>query len=381
MSNKEGKNILFIAGIIDGHVSGDKEIVKDLVSLGHNVTCYMLDKFENRFKETGAKLKPFSLGNIKIPSNAPEQAILSISLGLSYDVILTDLIKSEKKYDYLLVDSFYDGIEIGNFLKIPKVINICTFIIYKQPFYTKNKEKRMFEINKVNKKFNINIQDFLSCHYFGKTKYKFILTSRLFHPQDVINDTFYFLGPSIDERPIDNTFNFKKEENKKLIYISLGTLFYDNLDFFKKSIETFGTLKEFQVIISIGKKNNVKDLGDLPDNIFVFNYVPQTQILKQTDIFITHGGINSINEGLFLNNLPLIVIPREADQFYNANQIEKLNAGIVLDKNNITPDILKNAVYKYLENEKEYKDGVNKIVESFKEAREDRKKIYEQIIV
>lgn len=46
-----------------------------------------------------------------------------------------------------------------------------------------------------------------------------------------------------------------------------------------------------------------------------------------------------------------------------------------MDKNNITPEILKNAVYKFIENEKEYKNGVNKIVESFKEARKDRKKI------
>lgn len=207
-------------------------------------------------------------------------------------------------------------------MKIPKAISICTLVISQEQSYTKNKEKRMREINKVSKKFNIKIEDSLSCHYFGKKKYKFILTSKLFHPH-VINDTFYFLGPSIDDRPIDNTFNFKKEENKNLIYISLGTIFYNNLDYFKKSIEAFRTLKEFQVIISIGKKNNVEDIGDLPDNIFAFNYVPQIQVLKQTDIFITHGGFNSINESLFLNNLPVIVIPQELDQYHNANQIEK----------------------------------------------------------
>ena len=47
------KNILALMGIFDGHIPGMIEIVKDWVSLGHNVTCYVLDKFENRLKIQG----------------------------------------------------------------------------------------------------------------------------------------------------------------------------------------------------------------------------------------------------------------------------------------------------------------------------------------
>ena len=40
------------------------------------------------------------------------------------------------------------------------------------------------------------------------------------------DNSFYFLDPSVENREIDNTVNFKKDENKKLIYISLGTIVY-----------------------------------------------------------------------------------------------------------------------------------------------------------
>ena len=131
--------------------------------------------------------------------------------------------------------------------------------------------------------------------------------------------------------------------------------------------------------MSIGKNINIKDLGDIPENFNIYNHVPQLQVLKETDIFITHGGLNSINEGIILKNLPFIIIPIFFDQFGNAKQLEKLGAAIVLKKEDLTEEILKNAVNKIVENEENYKNNVKKIAESYKAARADRKKIYEKI--
>ena len=80
-----------------------------------------------------------------------------------------------------------------------------------------------------------------------------------------------------------------------------------------------------------------------------------------------------------MNHLPIIVIPQEIDQFNNAKLIEKLEAGIALDKDNLSPEILKSSVNKITENFDKYKVGVEKIVKSFKEAREGKLKVYEKI--
>ena len=384
MSDKNCKNILALMGVFDGHISGMIEIVKDLVSLGHNVTCYVLEKYEKRLKQTGAKLKIIPNPIIKLPREAPQFAITTYTLAHCYDIIIGEGIKSEEKYDYLLADSFFDINIINQFYKITDFISVFIFPVTNGPkFVIENEQNRTRGYIPINKKYNINIRDFLRVHYFPDSKYKFMLTSKLFHPESqVINDhSFYFLGPSIEERPEEDNINFKKDKNKKLIYISLGTLFSLNIDFFQKCIEAFGNSKEFQVIMSIGKFLEIKDLGNLPENIFAFNFVPQIKILKETDIFITHGGINSINEAVFENKIPLILIPQDYDQIFNAKKIEQLKAGICLDKKNITPEILRNTVDNFIENEEKFKSGVEKICQSFKEAREERKNIYQKIFV
>jgi MGT family glycosyltransferase len=276
MSTKSGKNILALMGVYDGHLTGMIEILKDLKSLGHNITCYVLDKFKDRVKDTGAKLKVFSIPPINLPPYIPKIAIQIYILGFSYDSIITDASKSEDKYDYLLLDSFFDGNEINKIFKIPTIISVYSLSLGKEtPFVKEFEQKRLAAIIPVNKKFNLNIRDFIRVHYIADSKYKLMLTSKLFHPESkAIDSSFYFIGPSIEERPIDNNFNYKKDENKKLIYISLGTIFTNNLEIFKQFVEAFRNWNDFQVIMSIGKYFDIKDLGDLPENILAFNYVP-----------------------------------------------------------------------------------------------------------
>ena len=217
-------------------------------------------------------------------------------------------------------------------------------------------------------------------HFNPDAKYKLMLTTKMFQTEArKLDDSFFFIGPPFYERPIDNTFNFKKDEGKKLIYVSFGITFNESIDLYKMCIEAFGNSKEFQVIMSIGKKNNKQELGDIPENISVYNYLPQLQVLAMADVFISHGGNNSISEALSQFHLPMIVIPAVFAQEENAKVIEKYEAGIVLDKDDLSPEVLKETVETYLANKEKYLKGVDKIVQSFKEARDERKKVFEKI--
>ena len=309
----------------------------------------------------------------------------ALAFGGAYDAIFTLLSKDKTKYDYYIFDSFFDIQEMNKIQKIPisKFVLICTAFIFTDENVWDVTPQRKLGLKSADIKYNLNLHDFVDIHYTPNKFKKLILTSKLFHLRsENTDDTCYFMGPYIEKRKIDENFTFKKDKNKKLIFISLGTIFNNEDNFYATCIEAFKDSEEYQVIISIGKFIDIKQYGDIPKNISIFNYVLQTQLLPDVDIFITHGGLNSTQEGL-LYGIPLIIIPQKYDQFDNARRVEQLEAGIFLNisKNKITIDDLKNAVNNIVVNREKYKKGVDKIIESFNEARNNRKNIYEKIFV
>lgn len=97
-----------------------------------------------------------------------------------------------------------------------------------------------------------------------------------------------------------------------VVYCSLGTV----TSGFKKTVKKF-FLKIRKVsrinpsvifVLSVGKDFNISDLFPAPDNLLIFDHVPQVDLLQYCNLMITHGGMNSINECVF-NNVPMLVYP------------------------------------------------------------------------
>ena len=73
----------------------------------------------------------------------------------------------------------------------------------------------------------------------------------------------------------------------------------------QKCIKAFGN-KELSVILNTGRGTG--DTGNIPSNIWTYSYVPQLEVLQHTDLFITHGGMNSVNEAMYYG-VPMLVMP------------------------------------------------------------------------
>ena len=69
------------------------------------------------------------------------------------------------------------------------------------------------------------------------------------------------------------------------------------------------------------------------------------------DVFITHGGMNSISEAL-VYEVPMIVIPFMADQPVNARQVETLGLGKRMDYKTLNSQSLKETVLSVFADEK-----------------------------
>ena len=160
-------------------------------------------------------------------------------------------------------------------------------------------------------------------------------------------EQFKFLGASIYERDEDK-IELKVGE-RPLIYISLGTIVKGATAFFKKCIKAFRD-EHVTVIMSVGKTFPMKKLGKIPDNFFVYSSVPQISVLEKADVFVTHGGMNSVSEAL-LYGVPMVVIPFMADQPTNARRVEELGLGRKLEYKKVDVILLRNQVFSVLHDE------------------------------
>ena len=75
--------------------------------------------------------------------------------------------------------------------------------------------------------------------------------------------------------------------------------------------------------------------------------VPQTKVIPQVDLVISHGGNNTVTETLHFGK-PLIVLPLFWDQYENAQRIDELGFGVRLNTYGFADAELTDAVEKIL---------------------------------
>jgi hypothetical protein len=121
-----------------------------------------------------------------------------------------------------------------------------------------------------------------------------------------------------------------------------------------------------QFILSVGRQTGPDLLGPIPANFIVRPSVPQLEVLQRTDIFITHGGINSVHEGLYYG-VPLILIPHQFEQLLNARCVAARGAGLIsearLQRKPITPALLRQALEESL-SEPRYREAARELQQS-----------------
>ena len=362
-----------------GHVNPTIGLVKELMAKGDEIVYICADMFRDKIEKVGAKFVGYS-GETFIRFNSNEGNDNAMSMAGKFIEInkltLELAMKQEGEFDYLVVDNFiYIDTRVVKKFNIKKVIGtITTFALNEELtmdlFGNFNSDKTLLEgfkslsgeLSKMG--MELTKHPILDVVNKDRADLKIVFTSKYYQPfSESFDETFEFVGPSIANRHELEDFNIENPENKKLIFASLGTVANENLNFYKNCFEALGSRDDLIVVMSVGNRIDISDLGPIPKNFKVFNYVPQLKLLKKVDLFITHGGMNSSSEGLY-NGVPLVVVPQFGDQPIVAKRVAELGAGIAL-VNNISSSDITNAVNKVL-TDKSYKENAEKIGESLK---------------
>lgn len=370
--------IVFFCIPAHGHTNPTLNVVKELINRGHQVWYYSYETFREKIKSTGATFIPCDQYDQEQHLTPEDGARIGKDLAFSTkilvdttlaldDAILKDM--TALNPDCIVADSMAVwGKAIAMKLNIPFVSSTTTFAFNQHSAKIMKQSigqlfNMIFSMPKINKDLKrlqdkgYPIHNILSIIQNDNDTNTIVYTSKEFQPcAETFSDKYTFVGPSIRE-----TTDYFEKDDRKLIYISLGTVNNNMLAFYKNCISALKD-SEYRVIMSVGEILNINDLGEIPANFEIYPFVDQIAVLRQADAFITHCGMNSVNEALY-HEVPLVLFPQTNEQGGVAKRVFDLEAGIYLEKNHT--EKIRNAV-NYILTDVKYKENAMKISASFK---------------
>lgn len=127
-----------------------------------------------------------------------------------------------------------------------------------------------------------------------------------------------------------------------LVYLTFGTVLATDLSLLSTVVEALRELP-MRVVVTVGPGRDPALLGDQPPNVHVASYIPQTQIIPNCAVVVSHAG-----SGVFLAALahgrPQLCVPQFADQFLNAAVCVRAGAGLALQPGTTTASTIRAAV-------------------------------------
>ena len=335
--------IMFFCIPAHGHFNPTREVILELIKRGHQVRYYLTSEFQEEIESIGASFVSIE-SYMPTPPDDLDQKVgkdfallieMIVDTTLSLDTFIDKEIR-EYQPDCIVSDSLcFWGKLFAKKYQIPFICS-TTSLAFNQ--YTAKLMKkslleiiRMFkDIPRINKKIKelnehgYQVENFVSIIQNDNETNTIVYTTKKFQPMsETFSNSYAFIGPSICQ--IEKK---QKKNPKPLIYISLGTVLNNQLSFYKECIEALKN-ENYDVIISVGKNIDISQFKDIPSCIQIYPKVHQIEVLSKADAFITHCGMNSVNEALYYG-VPMVLFPQHSEENAVAISVEKVGAGLRL---------------------------------------------------
>ncbi|MBW4437362.1 MAG: hypothetical protein KME04_09530 [Pleurocapsa minor GSE-CHR-MK-17-07R] len=381
--------VIFFNVPTTGHVNPSLPLIQALVGRGEQVSVYLTEPYRAKVEATGAQFIPYP-ADIVPPdfferekldgSNPPHSARYLIeATGKLMDALLPAL--RENPPDYVMYDVMCPwGNLIGQALNVPRIESMCLLFIdpgmlVRQAGLTgvagmvargaKHLAAHAVASRRIARAHRVKALSFAET-LLNPADLIVSFTSAEFQPNAAaFGDHVRYVGPSIAPRADSPDFPFDRLTGVPVIYVSLGTVINNNLTFFRACMNAFATW-QVQVVVSLGRHVRPSDLGPLPANVIALPHVPQLEILERAALFVTHGGMNSVHEGLYFG-VPLLVVPQTVEQRGVAGRVQELGAGVMLADDTPSTEQIRAAATRIFENPS-YKQTAARLAEGFRAA-------------
>ncbi|MGA9526300.1 MAG: glycosyltransferase, partial [Myxococcaceae bacterium] len=116
---------------------------------------------------------------------------------------------------------------------------------------------------------------------------------------------------------------------RPVVYVSFGSQAWYQPQRYDRVLEAADAL-ELAVFAAMGELAEGYQGRSLPDHVRCVSFAAQLEVLERASVLITHGGANSVMEGLS-RGVPLLVAPICNDQPHNRFFVEQAGAGRGID--------------------------------------------------
>lgn len=338
------RHILMVNLPYAGHTNPSLGLVRCLVAAGHEVDYIQAEAFRERVEASGARFVPYD--------EPPQSLVPALNEVRNWGAAYRTVRRIGANYDCLIYELlFFPGKALAAELGIPCYRLISTFALNRHllrvlgktggPYLTAlfRSERLCTALSRLFlPKFSLREKNLAEALVREAPPHNFIYTLRDFQPEEACfpETNYHFVGPAVDDRA-EEPFSFEKSGNP-IVYISFGTLMHADKRFWKKLIAAFAG-KRVEVVCSVGSEKLVRALGDLPSNVRAFAKVPQLTLLCRAALFVTHGGMNSVNEALYYG-VPMIVLPFGLDQPLVGRELQRRKLGRVIAPRALTAERL-----------------------------------------
>lgn len=316
--------ILMVNVPYSGHVNPTLPLAEELVKRGHAVTYINSEEFREKIEKTGATFIPYR----DFPRDLSDQKKKCTCFQAAYD---TAMVLTEP-FNLLIYEMFfYPGIEIARKKGIPCVRQ------FSQPAWSEASYQdaspffrlsaRLIDMQVMGRKraavMDLQHPTLEEAVVYDKPNLNIVYVPEAFQSHRDSFDESYLFMPPPQKSKVHSSIIPYSEMRRPIVYISLGSII-SNRGFCKECIRAFGG-KDLSVILNTGRIDPAT-LGKIPDNIYAYSFVPQLQVLEHADVFLTHCGMNSVNEAIQAG-VPMVAMPFLNDQLENGRQIAALGLG------------------------------------------------------
>lgn len=370
-------HIMFFCIPAHGHFNPTVEVINELVKRGHDVRYYLTNEFKDKIENTGATFISIESYMPATPDDLDKKVGKDFSSLI--EMIVDTTISLEKFIDQEIKDFQPDCIIADSLCFWGKLYAIkydipficsTTSLAFNQHTAKLMKQSfreiiRMFKgMPKINKKIKelnqhgYQVKNFVSIVQNDNETNTIVYTTKKFQPMvETFSNRYAFVGPSLK---IIDTKQSKK--SKPLVYISLGTVLNNNISFYKECIEALKN-ENLDIIISVGKDTDISKLGQIPSSFQLFPSVDQIKVLSKADVFLTHCGMNSVNEALYYG-VPMVLFPQHSEENAVAMSVERVLAGSRLK--HPTSKHIRDAVMEVL-TQQQYKNNALQMRDDFRQ--------------